>query len=95
MLGDSVVGVKHCIDPEGRQGHRRPRGRCSRIGAASLIAFVFAFYTAVDNAAYNKGRYDYETQVLQEAGLLGSPAHAVGRLRLDRVRRPARRDRAR
>ncbi|MFT3698954.1 MAG: AgmX/PglI C-terminal domain-containing protein [Kofleriaceae bacterium] len=58
MLGDSVVGVKHCIDPKG--------GKISSttwaffaIGAVSLIGFLFAFYTAVDNADYNKSHRDY------------------------------------
>src|SRR5260221_6298018 len=77
MLGDSVVGVKHCIDPKG--------GRVTgttwalfAIGAASLVAFVFAFYTAVDNAAYNKGRYDYETQVLKKPGYSVRPRMLPG-----------------
>ncbi|HET9992998.1 MAG TPA: AgmX/PglI C-terminal domain-containing protein, partial [Kofleriaceae bacterium] len=67
MLGDSVVGVKHCIDPKGGKVQSTTWALFA-IGAASLIAFVFAFYTAVDNAAYNKGRYDYETQVLKKPG---------------------------
>ncbi|MEP6865346.1 MAG: AgmX/PglI C-terminal domain-containing protein [Deltaproteobacteria bacterium] len=67
MLGDSVVGVKHCIDPKGGKVQSTTWALFA-IGAVSLIAFVFAFYTAVDNAAYNKGRYDYETQVLKKPG---------------------------
>jgi len=67
MLGDSVVGVKHCIDPKG--GKVQPTTwALFGIGAVGLIAFMFAFYTAVDNAAYNKGRYDYETIVLKKPG---------------------------
>src|SRR5690606_33300520 len=38
------------------------------IGAVSLIAFAFAFWTGVDNAAYNKGKRDYETNVLKKPG---------------------------
>jgi len=67
MLGDSVVGVKHCIDPKG--------GKVSSttvmlfaIGAVALIGFGFAFWKSVDNAAYNKGKYDYETTVLKKPG---------------------------
>ena len=67
MLGDSVVGVKHCVDPKGGKVQSTTWALFA-IGAASLIAFVFAFYTAVDNAAYNKGRYDYETQKLHKPG---------------------------
>jgi hypothetical protein len=72
MLGDSVVGVKHCIDPKGGKVTSTTWALFA-IGAASLIAFVFAFYTAVDNAAYNKGRYDYETQVLKKPGYAVRP----------------------
>ena len=42
MLGDSVVGVKHCIDPQGRQGHGATWALFA-IGAAALLAFGFAF----------------------------------------------------
>ncbi len=67
MLGDSVIGVKHCIDPKG--GKVQPTTwALFAIGIAGLFAFMFAFYTSVDNAAYNKGRYDYETIVLKKPG---------------------------
>ena len=65
MLGDSVVNVKHCIHPRS--------GRISAttwlqftIGVVCLLVFVLAFYTSVENAAYNKGQYDYITQVLHK-----------------------------
>jgi hypothetical protein len=67
MLGDSVVGVKHCIDPKGGKVTGATWGMFA-LGAACLCVFVFSFYTAVQNAAYNKGRYDYETQVLKKPG---------------------------
>lgn len=72
MLGDSVIGVKHCIDP---QGGKVTSGTWAMfaIGAASLLAFIFAFYMAVDNAAYNKGKYDYETTVLKKPGFSVRP----------------------
>jgi pSer/pThr/pTyr-binding forkhead associated (FHA) protein len=70
MLGDSVVGVKHCIDP--KTGKVQPATwALFGIGAAALLAFGFAFYTSVQNAAYNKGKLDYETTVLKK------PAYAV------------------
>ena len=65
MLGDSVVGVKHCIDPKGGKVTSTTIAMFA-IGAAALIAFVFAFYTAVDNAAYNKGGLDYWTTKLHK-----------------------------
>jgi len=67
MLGDSVVGVKHCIDP--RSGKVTPATWALFIvGVAMLVLSIGAFKTSVDNAAYNKGRYDYETQQLKKPG---------------------------
>ncbi len=63
MLGDSVVAVKHCMDP--RSG-KLTGGTYAMfaIGIATLLMSISAFYLSVDNAAYNKGRYDYETSCL-------------------------------
>jgi hypothetical protein len=72
MLGDSVVGVKHCIDPKSGKVTGTTWGLFA-LGASCLIVFVFSFYTAVQNAAYNKGRYDYETQVLKKPGYAVRP----------------------
>ena len=60
MLGDSVVGVKHCMDPRGGKVTPTTYGM---YGAAVVLLLVSAvtFWLAVDNAAYNKGRYDFET----------------------------------
>jgi pSer/pThr/pTyr-binding forkhead associated (FHA) protein len=72
MLGDSVVGVKHCIDPRG--------GKVTPVtyaffaaGLALLIASAVSFWVAVDNAAYNKARYEYETQKLKKPGYAVRP----------------------
>ena len=59
MLGDSVVGVKHCIDPTS-----------GKVTATTWALFAVGVACAarvrrsrsassVDNAAYNKGAYDY------------------------------------
>ena len=72
MLGDSVVGVKHCIDPKGGKISGATWGFFT-IGVATLVGAVFSFYIGVDNAAYNKGRYDYETQVLKKPGYAVRP----------------------
>lgn len=77
MLGDSVVGVKHCIDPKGGKVTGATWGLFA-LGAACLCVFVFTFYTAVQNAAYNKGRYDYETQVLKKPGYSVRPRMLSG-----------------
>ncbi|MBA3394244.1 MAG: FHA domain-containing protein, partial [Deltaproteobacteria bacterium] len=72
MLGDSVVGVKHCIDPRG--GKVTPVTYAFfAVGIAMMLASAFSFYVAVDNAAYNHGRYEYETQVLKKPGFAVRP----------------------
>jgi len=60
MLGDSVVGVKHCMNPRG--------GKVTSVtwlflalGIMSLVVSAIAFFVSVSNAAYNKGKYEYET----------------------------------
>ena len=72
MLGDSVVGVKHCMDPRGGKVTPVTYGFFAFALAMILMAGV-SFYMAVDNAAYNKGRYDYETQVLKKPGFSVRP----------------------
>ncbi len=72
MLGDSVVGVKHCMDPRG--GKVTPTTYALfAIAAAMLLMSAVSFYLAVDNAAYNHGRYNYETQVLKKPGFSVRP----------------------
>ena len=67
MLGDSVVGVKHCMDPRG--GKVTPVTYAFfGIAAAAVIMAAVAFWVSVDNAAYNKGRYEYEVNVLKKPG---------------------------
>ncbi len=67
MLGDSVVGVKHCMDPRG--GKVTPvTYTFFAVAAAAVIMAAVAFYVSVDNAAYNKGRYEYEVNVLKKPG---------------------------
>lgn len=62
MLGDTVVSVKHCMDPRG--------GRVSRMtwgivvgGVACLLAAALAFARAVDNAADTRARLERWTVV--------------------------------
>lgn len=72
MLGDSVVGVKHCIDPKGGKVSTTTWALFG-IGVVSFVAVMFAFYAGVSNAAYNKGRYDYETTQLHKPGYAVRP----------------------
>ena len=60
MLGDSVVGVKHCMDP--RSGKITPiTYALFAVGAALLISSGIAFWKGVDNAAFNHAKYEAET----------------------------------
>jgi len=68
MLGDSVVGVKHCMDPRGGKVTMATWGFAAA-GLACLIASATAFYTSVDLAARNKGALQAHTQ-------MGKPTHA-------------------
>ena len=77
MLGDSVVGVKHCIDPHGGKVSSGTMAMFA-IGIVTLLMFGFAFWKGVDNAAYNKGKYDYETTVLKKPGFSVRPRMLSG-----------------
>jgi len=55
MLGDSVIGVKHCMDP--RSGKVTPTTwGFAAAGAACLVASVIAFTASVRNASDNAHR---------------------------------------
>lgn len=55
MLGDSVIGVKHCMDP--RSGKVTPTTwALGAAGAACLVASVIAFTASVRNASDNAHR---------------------------------------
>jgi pSer/pThr/pTyr-binding forkhead associated (FHA) protein len=72
MLGDSVVSVKHCIDP--RSGKVSPvTYGLFAFAAVSAISAAIAFYISVSNAAYNKFRYDELTQKYKKPGFSFRP----------------------
>ena len=71
MLGDSVVGVKHCIDPHGGKIQGTTWGLVA-FGSAALVASIIAFVISVGNAAHNKVRFDYETTCMV-SGLVDGP----------------------
>lgn len=60
MLGDSVVGVKHCIDPKGGKVSSTTWAMFG-LGALALVATVITFWIGVANAAEYKRRYDEQT----------------------------------
>jgi hypothetical protein len=65
MLGDSVVGVKHCMDPRSGQVSRRTWTMLG-IGAACLLAAAVAFAVSVHTAAVNKSALEYWTHTLHK-----------------------------
>jgi hypothetical protein len=62
MLGDSVVGVKHCMDPRSGKVSTRTWTMIG-IAAACLLASTIAFGISVHTAAMNKAGLDYWTHV--------------------------------
>ncbi len=74
MLGDSVVNVKHCIDPHSGKVTPATWGLFAFV-AVALIAAAFAFATAVGNAEYNKTRYEELTK-------RGRPGYSIRPVRL-------------
>ena len=73
MLGDSVVGVKHCMDPKSGKVSSKTYGLFAA-GAACLVASAIAFGASVHTAAYNKGGLDYTTHVLKRPAYSYRPA---------------------
>jgi FHA domain len=63
MLGDSIVGVKHCIDPKSGKVSAKTYGMFAA-GAACLLASAISFGASVNTAAKNKGGLEYTTRVL-------------------------------
>jgi len=62
MLGDSVVDVKHCMDPHSGKITSRTWALLAT-GALCVLVSAIAFYVSVSTAAYNKGALEYWTQV--------------------------------
>lgn len=69
MLGDSVVDVKHCLDP--KSGRITPKTwGLAAAGLSCVLLSAVAFASSVQTAAYNKSALDYWTEVSKK------PAHA-------------------
>jgi hypothetical protein len=62
MLGDSVVGVKHCMDPRSGKTSAATYGFFAA-GVLTLLLAAGGFFISVDNAAYNKAKLDNWTNV--------------------------------
>lgn len=75
LLGDSVVDVKHCMNPQ--SGKITPRTWAMlAAGSICLLMSAIAFVVSVKTAAYNKAGLDYWTHVAHK------PAHAYRPLQL-------------
>lgn len=77
MMGDSVVNVKHCIDPRSGKVSPATYGMFV-VSAVAFIAMAFSFSTAVNNADYNKTRYEELTKH-------GRPGYSIRPVRLSPV----------
>lgn len=62
MLGDSVVGVKHCMEPRSGKVASATYG-VFIAGAVFLLVGIVAFTISVRNAAFNKGQFEYWIEV--------------------------------
>jgi hypothetical protein len=65
MLGDSVVDVKHCIDPKAGKITPKTWGLAAA-GLSCVLMSAVAFGSSVSTAARNKERFDYWTQVAKK-----------------------------
>ncbi|MGN6106792.1 MAG: FHA domain-containing protein, partial [Kofleriaceae bacterium] len=76
MFGDSVIGVKHCIDPRGGKVASATWGVLGA-GIALLAASAIAFYVSIDTAATNRAGLDHHTRVLHKPAYSYRP-HQLG-----------------
>lgn len=76
MLGDSVVGVKHCIDPRSGQVTPATWGLVAG-GAACLLASAIAFTASVHAAAEDHARFDTWTRIEHKPAYAFRP-HTLG-----------------
>ncbi|MGE5182078.1 MAG: AgmX/PglI C-terminal domain-containing protein [Acidobacteriota bacterium] len=72
MLGDSVVDVKHCLDPRGGKVSTRTWTLLA-VGAACLLAAVAAFAASVHVAAANSRDLAYWTHTLHKPAFAYRP----------------------
>jgi pSer/pThr/pTyr-binding forkhead associated (FHA) protein len=73
MLGDSVVQVKHVMNPRGGKITSMTYGLFG-LGAAMILMGAIAFTLAVQNAAYNQGGLDAWTKGDKEHGIPAKPS---------------------
>ncbi|HWO22601.1 MAG TPA: AgmX/PglI C-terminal domain-containing protein [Kofleriaceae bacterium] len=77
MLGDSVVGVKHCMDPRSGKVTRATWGFAAG-GLACLLASASAFYVSVHTASSNAEARQHHTQVLHKPAYSFRPQQVGG-----------------
>ena len=73
MLGDTVVSVKHCVDPRAGRGARATWG-ITVAGVACLLAATVAFALALHNAADTRRRFERWTVVEHKPAWAFRPA---------------------
>jgi len=65
MLGDSVVDVKHCVDPTSGKVSNKTWGLAAA-GLTCVLLSAISFGVSVNTAARNKGAEDYWTHVAKK-----------------------------
>jgi hypothetical protein len=75
MMGDSVVQVKHVMNPRGGKVTTTTYALFG-LGAAMIIMGSITFVLAVRNAAFNQGGFDAWTKGDKEHGIPAKPAYS-------------------
>jgi len=75
MLGDSVVEVKHCMNPRSTGKVRPATYGILGAGAALIVVGMIWFAMGVQTASFNEAKLEHWTTPVAEGGL-GKPAHA-------------------
>jgi hypothetical protein len=81
MMGDSVVGVKHCIDPRGGKVTAASWALFA-IGVVTLLLSATAFVMSVNTAKYNKAGLDAWVLGDKQHGIQPMPAYSYRPVRL-------------
>ena len=73
MLGDSVIGVKHCIDPKSGKVSMKTKAMFA-VGACCLVVAAVSFGASIHVAAVNKEALAHLTRVLHHPAWSFRPA---------------------
>jgi len=75
MMGDSVVAVKHCIDPHGGKV-KLGTWALFGVGVLTLVLSTVSFVASVNNATFNKAGLDAWVRGDKDRGIQPMPAYS-------------------